>query len=115
MILFSAFFGAAAYYRSKPEIHKRLMVVAASSILVASTIRFTGQLGVDGAVFHLVNLILWLSPILLATGYDFVRHRAVHPVYVIGGGVIAISSFRGPLKYTDMWVDFTHWLASILA
>jgi hypothetical protein len=115
MILFSAFFGAAAYYRKNPELHKRLMIVAASTILIASTGRFTLALGAEGAAFHLVNLSLWLSPILLAMGYDIVRYRIVHPVYVIGGGIIAISNFRDPLRYTDTWVSFTHWLASTLS
>lgn len=114
MVLFSAFFGAAAYYRKRPELHKRLMVVSASSILIASTGRFTGALGVDGALFHLVNLMLWLSPVLLAMGYDIVRHQTIHAVYLIGGGVIAISNFRGPLRFTDTWTSFTHWLASVL-
>jgi hypothetical protein len=115
MILFSAFFGAAAYYRKKPELHKRLMVVAASSILIASTARFTSRLGVAGVEFHIINLMLWLAPVLLAMAYDFARYKAVHAVYLIGAAVITISSFRGPLQFTDAWVNFTHWLASLLA
>lgn len=114
MVLFSAFFGAAAYFRKQPELHKRLMIVAASSILIASTGRFASALGLEGALRHYVSLALWVSPILMAMGYDFVRHRTVHVVYLIGGGVIAISSFRGPLRYTDTWISFTHWLASAL-
>jgi len=114
MVLFSAFFGAAAYYRKKPELHKRLMIVAASTILIASTGRFTLAIGAEGALFHIVNLSLWLSPILLAVGYDIFRHRTIHSIYLIGGGIIAISNFRDPLRYTDTWVSFTHWLASAL-
>jgi hypothetical protein len=90
------------------------MIVAASTILIASTGRFTIAMGAEGALFHFVNLILWLSPILLAMGYDIVRNRTVHAVYLIGGGVIAISNFRDPLRFTDTWVSFTHWLASTL-
>ena len=101
MVLFSAFFGAAAYYRNRPELHKRLMIVAASSILIASTGRFSGSLGLEGASAHAVLLLLWLLPILFAMGYDALRYRMIHPVYVIGATVIAISSFRGPLQYTE--------------
>ena len=115
MVLFSAFFGAAAYYRKRPELHKRLMIVTACTILIASTGRFALALGTEGALFHLVSLTLWLSPILLAMGYDLVRNRVVHPVYLIGAAVIAISSFRESLSYTDTWVSFTHWLASTLS
>ena len=115
MVLFSAFFGAAAYYRTRPELHKRLMIVAASSILIASTGRFSGSLGLEGASAHAVLLLLWLLPILFAMGYDALRYRMIHPVYVIGATVIAISSFRGPLQYTEAWTGFTHWLASVLS
>lgn len=114
MVLFSAFFGAAAYYRKRPELHKRLMIVAASSILIASTGRFTAAMGLDGVLFHVVNLALWLSPILLAMAYDFIKQQMIHPVYLTGGIIIAISNFRGPLRFTGTWTRFTHWLASVL-
>jgi hypothetical protein len=114
MLLFSGFFAAAVYYRSNPDVHRRLMVVAASTILVASTARFTGGLGYEGTPFHAINLALWLSPILIAMAYDFARHRKIHAAYVVGGAAIALSSFRGPLQYTDTWMHFTHWLASVL-
>ena len=36
MVLFSAFFGCAVAYRRKPEIHKRFMIVATTTLLVAA-------------------------------------------------------------------------------
>jgi hypothetical protein len=115
MVVFSAFFGAAAWYRKQPELHKRLMIVAASTILVPSLARMTATFGFEPAVRHAVLLALWLAPILLAMGYDFSRRRIIHPVYVIGAVAIAITSFRMPLQYTDAWVSFTHWLASVVS
>lgn len=115
MVVFSAFFGAAAWYRKQPELHKRLMIVAASTILVPSLARMTGTFGYEPALRHTVLLALWLAPVLLAMGYDLYRRRLVHPVYVIGTAAIVIMSFRMPLRFTDTWVGFTHWLASVVS
>lgn len=115
MVLFSGFFGAAAFYRKKPELHKRLMIVTASSILIPSTARFASAIGLEGVVWHAVSLTLWLSPVLVAMAYDYVRYRMIHAVYILGALIIAISSFRGPLGYTNIWVSFTHWLASVVS
>ena len=115
MVVFSAFFGAAAWYRKQPELHKRLMVVAASTILVPSLARMTGTFGFEPALRHGVLLALWLAPILLAMGYDLYRRRLIHPVYVVGMITIVITSFRMPLRFTDTWVGFTHWLASVVS
>lgn len=115
MVLFSAFFGAAAYYRDKPELHKRLMIVAASSILIASVGRFVGSFDLEPTMRHTARLILWLSPILLAMGFDLYSRKVIHPVYLIGSVAIALTNFRRPLSYTDTWESFTHWLASVIS
>ena len=115
MLLFAAFFGAAAYKRDRPELHKRLMIVAASSLLIASIARFVGSFELEPVLRHAARLILWLSPILLAMGFDFYSRRIIHPVYVVGAVAIALFNFRVPLQYTDTWMRFTHWLASVIS
>ena len=114
MVLFASFFGAAAIFRRKPELHKRLMIVAASSILIASVGRFT-EFDPNSGMSHLITTSLWMSPILLAMAYDFCRHEVVHPAYVTGVIVLTISSFREPLRFTGAWEGFTHWLAATIA
>ena len=78
MLVFAPFFAAAIYYRRKPELHKRLMIVATTSLLIAAVgrMQFLGEPRVV-----LVHLI-WTAPILLAMAHDFWRQRRVHPVYV---------------------------------
>jgi hypothetical protein len=115
MVIFAAFFGAAAYHRNRPELHKRLMIVAASSILIPSIARFVGSFELEPVMRHTVRLALWLSPILLAMAFDFYRRRIIHPVYVIGAVAIVLFNFRRPLQFTDTWVRFTHWLASVIS
>ena len=45
MLVFAPFFAAAIYYRRKPELHKRLMIVATTSLLIAAVgrMQFLGE------------------------------------------------------------------------
>jgi uncharacterized membrane protein YfcA len=113
MVIFASFLGAAAVHRRKPENHKRLMIVAATSILVASLGRFT-SFDPDSAASHTILLALWMSPILLAMAYDYFRQRIVHPVFVAGVLVLGASSFRDPIRFPNSWINFTHWLAAVI-
>ena len=112
MVIFAAFFVPAILYRRKPEIHKRLMIVATTNLLVAAVFR---AVGLDTLVLHLVFVLLWLSPIFIAMIYDFKRKRLVHPVYVTGAIVLTVSSFRDIAATTGMWLAFTQWLANAVA
>lgn len=88
MVVFSSFFGAAVAFRRKREIHKRLMLVAATSLLVAAVSRMS-------LPHPLLTLLVWWSPVLLAMGVDLARRRLIHPVYVIGlAGLATARSAR---------------------
>jgi hypothetical protein len=88
MALFGAFFGAAIAQRRRPETHKRLIIVATVALLLPGA----GRLVI--AVFGLrplMVLLVWLSPLLIAMGYDLVTRRRVHPIYLIGTLVLAAN------------------------
>jgi hypothetical protein len=106
MLLFTPFFLLAVLLRRKPEIHKRLMIVAMTSLLIAPA----GRLGLSVMLTQLV----WLSPILLGLAYDLFRHRRVHWVYVMGVGILYASSYRPGLMRTDLWPEFARWLGALL-
>jgi len=106
MAIFAPFFAAAIVYRRKPEIHKRLMLVAATTLLVAAA----GRMPVSPSVFRLV----WFSPILLGMAYDLVTRRRVSPAYAVGLAVLFVSSFRDHLMQTSFWPAFTGWLGGWL-
>lgn len=88
MVLFGAFFGAAIVQRRRPETHKRLIVVATVALILPGTGRLV--LGVLGLQPFLVVLV-WLSPLLIAMGYDVVTRRCIHPVYLIGTLILAAN------------------------
>jgi hypothetical protein len=113
MLVFAPLFAAALYYRRKPELHKRLMVVATSSLLIAAAARmqFLGE-----ARLLLVHLI-WMAPILVGIAHDFVRQRRLHPVYVLG---LVVLVAEGPLlrrvaNDAEPWASISAWLATWVA
>jgi hypothetical protein len=114
MLVFAPLFAAAVWYRRKPELHKRLMIVATTSLLIAAVSRmpFLGQ----PRNLLLVHLI-WTAPILLAMAHDFWHQRRVHPVYVLG---LVVLVLEGPLaritvRGTEPWRAFSGWLATWVA
>jgi hypothetical protein len=109
MVGFPIFLSAAVIYRGKPEIHKRLMVVATTLLLTAAIARmqFLGT-PVPLTIFVLV----WLLPIFVAMVYDFVTKRLIHPVYLIGLASLAVMRLSKPvIANTDEWGQLTDWLA----
>ncbi|HLF12942.1 MAG TPA: hypothetical protein VJA26_17210, partial [Gammaproteobacteria bacterium] len=111
MMVFAPFFGAAVYYRRKPEWHKRLMIVATTALLIAAV----GRMPFLGTPRNLMLLqLIWISPILLAMGYDFLKRRIVHPIYVLGIVVFALESprMRGLGRETDAWRNISGWFAT---
>jgi hypothetical protein len=109
MVVFAGFFGAAIAFRRKPQIHKRLMIVAATMLLVAAVARFWFFPPLPEAL--LARIGFWFSPLLLAIAYDFRTDRRLHPVYAIGLVVFVarILLSAGPVASSAAWVDFTTW------
>ena len=114
MLVFAPLFAAAIYYRRKPELHKRLMIVATTSLLIAAVARmpFLGAPR-NQLLLHLI----WIAPILLAMAHDFWRQRKVHPVYVLGLVVLVLEGplVRRPARQSETWQNMAGWLATWVA
>jgi len=104
MVIFPIFFAAAIAYRHKPEVHKRLMLVATVMLTVAAVSRM-GFL--PSSYFAIVAV--WLSPIYLAMVHDFYRYRLIHPAYVIGLLTLAAVPLRTLLTGSAEWQAFARW------
>jgi len=98
MVLFGGFFGAAVVYRHRPEIHKRLVVLASVAVMFAAVSRLWF---VESS---LERMLVWYSPLLLAMGYDLATRRRIHPVYLIGAIVMAVALTRILLGQSDLWL-----------
>ena len=109
MIVFSIFFGTAVAYRHKPEIHKRCILVATTALLVAAVARMDF---IGGPFARQIQLLIWVSPLLLALAYDFYARRIVHPICVIGTVGLLVLSQRGFVARTDAWQSIAGQLAT---
>jgi len=109
MALFGGFFGAAIAYRRRPEIHKRLIILAAVAVMFAAVGRALTNvavlLGDPEAPLGGVpaRLLLWYSPVLVAMAHDLVTRRRIHPVYWIGVVAMAVAFLRVPYSQTEHW------------
>jgi hypothetical protein len=110
MLVFAPTFAAAVHYRRTPELHKRLMIVATSYLLIAAVGRIP-FLGEPRLVF--IHLI-WVAPILVAMAHDYWRQRRVHPVYALGLVLFLASgpAFRIVARTSDVWRNISGSLAA---
>jgi len=107
LVLFAGFVVAALYFRRRPELHKRLMILAAIGGMLWPAITRIPPIAGTG---------LWglaiLVPLLLAGPVrDLWLRRRVHPVDVWGGALI-VASFpaRRLLAGTELWHTVAEWL-----
>ena len=111
MIVFTPFFASAVYFRRVPDLHKRLMIVATTALLVAAVARMR-FLGGDALLVY----VIWVSPIWIAMLRDLFSRRLLHPVYVVGLIAIALEGTptRRFIRETDAWLDLTGRLAQLI-
>jgi hypothetical protein len=59
--------------------------------------------------------LIWVSPLLLAMGYDLFKRRAVHFIYVLGVVVLlAEGTWRRGARETEIWADICAWFATFV-
>jgi hypothetical protein len=97
MALFGGFFGAAIAYRRRPEIHKRLILVATVALAFAAV----GRMSFESRV---VFLLVWLSPLFAAMAFDVFIRRRVHPVYLISLAVLTAAFVRIFFMQSPAWL-----------
>lgn len=106
LALFAGFFGAAVVLRRRPELHRRLVVLATISILTPAIARlwFVHQRPV-------IALALTNVFVLAAIAYEYRRRGSVHPLYLWGGLVVVASGpLRAALGRTVLWHQFAAYL-----
>jgi hypothetical protein len=112
MFFFAVFVATAVAMRARREAHKRLMLLAYVSIIVAAVARLPGVLPLGPLGFFGFAFVF----ILIGIIYDvFSRHR-VHPVYVWGGAVLFLSvPLRLVISQTDAWKSLARSLVGLVS
>jgi hypothetical protein len=125
--LFAGFFIAAIANIQRPEVHKRLVLLATISLLQAAMGRvffvlITGggpglRPGLGAPPPLAIGLVpSLLTELLIVAGiiYDWRTRGRPHAVWLIGAAVItAVVVLRGPLSETHSWLAFADGLAHI--
>jgi hypothetical protein len=107
MVMFAIFVGCALWQRKNKEAHKRLMVLAYTSIVTAAVARLPGVLPHGPAMFYGLTFIF----LAVAFAYDLFTRRRLHPAYIWGGAALVLSvPGRMALSGTHAWQSFAGWL-----
>jgi hypothetical protein len=108
MFVFAILIAAGFYYRRRPDVHKRLMLLATIAILGAAIARLPLAIMKAGppAFFGLTDVL-----VLTCVAYDLVTLRRVHRATALAGLLIVASQpLRLMLGGTHAWLSFAAWL-----
>jgi len=105
--IFSVFTALAIYWRNRPDIHKRLMLLGSLNLLNPAIARIPVLRDGGFGVFIGVNVVI----ILGCVAVDTFRNRRLHPAFGWGAGLMILSfPLRGLLSTTEAWQRFAAWL-----
>ncbi len=110
--LFAVLVGTAVWYRRRPDVHKRLMVLAVLSLTGAPVAHLIGHfpaLQAGGGAIGPVSGLVFLS---LSAVHDRLAYGRIHRVSLWGGiGAFAwLFLFFTFVMPSAMWRNFTMWL-----
>ncbi|MEO8019177.1 MAG: hypothetical protein ABI769_15300 [Pseudomonadota bacterium] len=111
---FSIFLIGAWHTRKRPESHRRFILLATNTLLIAAVGRLFGGTASIALRDVIPFLLVWLSPLWIAMTYDGLRHRMMHPVYAWGAVLLIVLRYRQLLRETDTWMSISHWIAERL-
>ncbi len=121
--LFAVLFAIAIVKAKKPEVHKRLLLVATASLLQAAVGRWfmllfaPVQAAAASGPMPPPPMFVTVPPgliadLLIVAGmiYDRRSRGQVHPVYwIAGASVLAVQLLRVPLSGTNTWMQIANW------
>lgn len=88
MLLFTVFFGLAALWRKKPQLHRRLMLIATWGLTSAAFGRFPSAAISNVYFYVLIDLFISLGVVR-----DLLIDRRIHPVYRYAVPALAMEQF----------------------
>jgi hypothetical protein len=100
LAFFAPFLVAGWIYRRRPEIHKRLMIVATLILVVPAVGRMT-FLGTPPPLWK--YMVIWPLPVYMAMIHDFRTQKLVHPVYVTGLAAMLAIRLVLPFGSSPTW------------
>lgn len=110
--LFGVCVAAAIAFRRRPQMHKRLMILAMISVIAPAVARILFLLSA-GKLLPVVQIGVTVAILGACLVYDWTRNRIVHPVYTIGGAILVLSwPLRMWVAHTAAWENFARSLVN---
>ena len=101
--MFALLVSAAIALRRRRDLHKRLMVLAMITVLGPAVARILRLLSAQ-ELFLVTQMLVAGGFVLWALINDWVKHRVVHPVYVVGGALAVLSwPLRAWIARSEGW------------
>ncbi len=106
LVVFAGFATTALYFRKRPELHKRLMILAAIGGLMPPAVT---RLPYGSNILLTLAVLILLIAVCLA--HDVYERGRVHRANVVGGLLILASvPARLPIAKTEAWHQIAAWL-----
>ena len=113
MVFFAVFFALAIIWRSNPQIHKRLMVLAAVNLVEAAIIRI--PIGFIGAGAPFTSRGLSYLFIVALIVWDYRSSGRIHRATLWGGLMIVVSlPVRMLISQTNAWTEVANQLVQLV-
>ncbi len=121
LILFAGFMTAAIAWVRRPELHKRLMILAMIPLMHASVARFFLLLFAPADAKGPPPVFVSVPPgvavdllLVAAMIYDWRTRGRPHPVYLIGGALLLADQLLAvPISATPTWMRIATWVQSL--
>jgi hypothetical protein len=107
LLTFSVLAGTGLAMRRRPDIHKRMMLLATMLLLDAALVRFIS------AYTHWSIEAVWVRNLLVLACIvvDTLRYRRFHPAFLAGGLLLLAYDFTQVwLAGTTAWLHFAKWV-----
>lgn len=112
-IIFAILVSLAVKYRRRPEIHKRLMLLAMIAIIWPAFFRFRHYFPSVPSPEIYFGMFLPNLMIVISMIWDKVRNGRIHPVFLIAGTALIAENVAEALLFdTPPWQTAANWLAS---
>ena len=113
IVTFGGLVTAAVLLRRHAQLHKRLMTLAMITVLPPATARLINLVGATDH-FLLLQTTFTALFVICCLAYDWIKHRLLHPVYLVGGTLLVLSwPFRAWFARTEAWAPVGRWMARL--
>lgn len=109
--VFGLLVGCALWFRERPDIHKRLMLLGSLGMLTPAIARIPFRLIQDGGPPVFFGLSIGI--VLACIAADTAKNRKLHPAFGWGGAlIVAMLPVRLFVGHTQAWARLASWLVS---